>query len=278
MYKFLSGLHQQPALFSAVTTKTLWTDPHIAQQMLHYHLNPGTDLASRQPEKIDAFCQWLNTHIGVMGKRVCDLGCGPGLYAERLAVLGADVVGVDFSPVSIAYARSRAAETGTSIIYQRKDYLSDELPKDQDIVLLIYLDFCALSPDQRQALLRQVHTSLKPGGLFVLDVLTEQAFEARQPDCVYAENLLDGFWSANDYFGFQHTFTYPDDFVTLDQYTIIEAERTWQVFNWLTHFRPDDLLAEFEGADFEIIEMNEGLAGSEPAHNHSHVVVARARA
>ena len=128
-----------------------------------------------------------------------------------------------------------------------------------------------------KALLRQVHTSLKPGGLFVLDVLTEQAFEARQPDCVYAENLLDGFWSANDYFGFQHTFTYPDDFVTLDQYTIIEAERTWQVFNWLTHFRPDDLLAEFEGADFEIVEMQQDLFGPDPSHHHHHVVVARAR-
>ncbi len=35
------------------------------------------------------------------GRRVLDLGCGPGLYARRLEAAGADVTGVDLSRVSI---------------------------------------------------------------------------------------------------------------------------------------------------------------------------------
>ena len=64
---------------------------------------------------------------------------------------------------------------------------------------------------------------------------------------------------------------------TADATRFVEPDRTWQVFNWLTHFRPDDLLAEFEGADFEIVEMQQDLFGPDPSHHHHHVVVARAR-
>jgi 2-polyprenyl-3-methyl-5-hydroxy-6-metoxy-1,4-benzoquinol methylase len=38
-------------------------------------------------------------------KRVCDLGCGNGYMADRLAALGLDVVGVDASESGIAIAR-----------------------------------------------------------------------------------------------------------------------------------------------------------------------------
>jgi predicted TPR repeat methyltransferase len=38
-------------------------------------------------------------------QRILDLGCGPGLYTQRLASLGHTCVGIDISPASIAYAR-----------------------------------------------------------------------------------------------------------------------------------------------------------------------------
>ena len=39
------------------------------------------------------------------GKRVLDVGCGPGFWARHLARLGADYVGIDISPRSAALAR-----------------------------------------------------------------------------------------------------------------------------------------------------------------------------
>jgi 2-polyprenyl-3-methyl-5-hydroxy-6-metoxy-1,4-benzoquinol methylase len=50
------------------------------------------------------------TKLGLQpGARVLDLTCGPGLYAVALAERGAEVVGVDFGPASIAHARQLAA-------------------------------------------------------------------------------------------------------------------------------------------------------------------------
>jgi trans-aconitate methyltransferase len=44
------------------------------------------------------------------GERILDLGCGDGYLTEKLAGLGARVVGVDFSPVLVAAARERGLE------------------------------------------------------------------------------------------------------------------------------------------------------------------------
>src|SRR5512136_1220237 len=44
------------------------------------------------------------------GERVLDIACGNGLYARRLAALGAQVVAFDFAAEFIALARQRTPE------------------------------------------------------------------------------------------------------------------------------------------------------------------------
>lgn len=97
----LCRLQEQPPLF-APGAEHFWTDPHIARQMLAAHLDPTTDAASRRPETIQRSVAWIVQTLGLRpGNRVLDLGCGPGLYAIRLAQDGLQVTGVDFSQNSI---------------------------------------------------------------------------------------------------------------------------------------------------------------------------------
>jgi len=49
----------------------------------------------------------------VRGKRILDAGCGSGWYAERLLELGAQVTGIDASPLMLAHARERLAARAT---------------------------------------------------------------------------------------------------------------------------------------------------------------------
>ena len=46
----------------------------------------------------------------VLGKHVLDAGCGPGVYAQILVEMGAEVVAVDANPKMVALARARLGE------------------------------------------------------------------------------------------------------------------------------------------------------------------------
>lgn len=259
MYKQLNDIHRRPKVFSVYTADLLWTDPHLAHQMLQTHLNQDTPLASRPFPAIDRVVDWLDRKFQLNGMDVCDLGCGPGLYAGRFAQRGATVHGVDFSANSIAYAKKNTGRHGGRLTYDVADYLTDPLPRDQDLVTLIYCDLCPLSPTQRRALFAQVRASLKSGGSFVFDVVSKTAFKAVVENSHFARNYMDGFWSAGDYFAFHNTYRYEAETVSLDHFTIVEAHRTWDVYNWLQHFNSEDIRSELTANGFGLVEIVDGF-------------------
>ncbi len=259
MYTELKKLSERPKVFSVYTADTLWTDPHLANQMLQTHLSQDTALASRPIEAIDRVVDWIERSFGLDGASVCDLGCGPGLYANRYAKRGAIVHGLDFSCNSIDYARTHAPSNAGPVTYLVADYLKDPLPENQDLVTLIYCDLCPLSAVQRQTLLAKILQALAPGGKFIFDVFSTRAFEGINEGVVFGRNLMGGFWSANDYFAFQHTFRYDHEAVSLDHFTVIEKDRTWDVYNWLKHFSQEEIQRELKQAGFGSIEFTEGF-------------------
>jgi SAM-dependent methyltransferase len=245
--------------------------------MLQAHLDPTTDRASYMPEKMDASVAWLDQVLTLPGKRVCDLGCGPGLYSTRFADLGAEVSGIDFSEMSLAHAKAEADKASQQITYLRADYTNTRLPAATDLVTLISCDFCALSPLQRQGLLREIHTALKPGGHFALDVLSMTAFEAFAEGDLIERNLMDGFWSASDYLGVKKSFKYPSEKVSLDRYLIIEHDDQREIFNWLQYFSREALEAELRAAGFELEKVAGSLAGDTLRNDSDRIgVIARA--
>jgi hypothetical protein len=59
-----------------------------------------------------------------------------------------------------------------------------------------------------------------------------------------------------------NTIKYHAEKVILDKYTIIESERTRQVFNWLQYFSPEDLEREFGAAGFRVTGIYSDVAGN----------------
>ena len=90
-----------------------WNDPAFSRRMLREHLSQAHDAASRRTETIEAHVAYIRTLLPEdRPARILDLGCGPGLYAQRLAAAGHQVRGIDFSPASIEYARAQAISAG----------------------------------------------------------------------------------------------------------------------------------------------------------------------
>jgi SAM-dependent methyltransferase len=263
MFGELRNINTRPRPFEFYTASDLWTDEHTSRQMLSFHLNGDIDVSSRSAVFIDRSVEWIASHFNVgLGTKIADFGCGPGLYATRLAGKQASVTGIDFSKRSIEYARDVATREGLSIQYVNQDYLKYETAERFHLILMIMCDFCALSPLQRREMLARFHTCLMPGGCLLLDVYSLNAFEQREETEVYEANLQDGFWSPHDYQGFLNTFKYETEKVVLDKYTIIEADRTRTVYNWLQYFSPEELEKEFLECGFNVEGIYSDVAGS----------------
>jgi SAM-dependent methyltransferase len=262
MFKELERVNERPEPFQFYTASDLWTDEHTSKQMLLFHLNEAIDVSSRNAEFIARSVSWMATEFNIgRGYKIADFGCGPGLYATRLAKRGANVTGIDFSKRSIDYAKDVAAREQLNISYVNQNYLEFETEDRFDLVLMIMCDFCALSPTQRKGLLRKFHEILKPSGSVLLDVYSLNAFDQKEQVSTYEHRQLYGFWSKEDYYGFLNTFKYEEEKVILDKYTIIEKARTWAVYNWLQYFSPDALRKEFEVNGFKMEEFYSDVAG-----------------
>ncbi len=179
------------------------------------------------------------------GRRVLDLGCGPGLYAHRLADVGCEVTGLDLSEGSIAYARARAAEANVAVDYRVQDFLALDELGIYDLVLQAYGELNTFADAARDNLLRRVAAALKPSGALVFDVTTPTAHRPAGPRRL---ELGDGrFWRPDPHLVFTDTYTYPSD-VTCEQYVVADDRagvvtyRMW--FHDYTHATLTPVLAD----------------------------------
>ena len=263
MFEELERINERPEPFQFYTASDLWTDEHTSKQMLSFHLNEAIDVSSRNAESINRSVEWIASEFNIgSDPKIADFGCGPGLYAAPLAKHGANVTGIDFSGRSIEYAKKIATREQLNIRYVKQNYLEFETEDRFDLVLMIMCDFCALSPTQRKGILSKFYRILKPSGSVLLDVYSLSAFEQKEEVAIYEINQLNGFWSPNKYYGFLNTFKYDEEKVALDKYTIIELDRTREVYNWLQYFAPKDLEREFIEAGFSVKGLFSDVAGT----------------
>ena len=240
-----------------------WDDLHISGQMLKWHLNPENDVASRRPETIQKSVSWLIASLGLQaGDSVLDLGCGPGLYSARLAERGLRVTGVDYSRRSIDYAAEFARQNNLNIHYRYQDYLALEDENQYDAALLIYGDFCPLSPEQRSRLLNNLYRAVKPGGHFVLDVTTpihRQRHGSRNG--WYAVEA--GFWKPGPHLVLEEGFDYPEQSIFLDQAIVIEEGGKVSVYrNWFQDFDRETITRELESGGLTVESVWNDLTGT----------------
>jgi SAM-dependent methyltransferase len=163
----------RPPLEGVGYVKLPWDDPGFSQRMLAEHLDQRHDKASRRLETIDAHVEWIVEELlsGRPGS-VLDLGCGPGLYTQRLAAGGCTCRGIDISPSSIEHARTMAPVDGASCTYVLGDITTADLGADHDLAILLFGELNTFRRCDVPELLRRVHLSLRPGGRLLLEVHT----------------------------------------------------------------------------------------------------------
>lgn len=252
-------LDRAPALFQPGDAP-FWDDPHISEGLLAAHLDEGTEAASRPPAEIDAAVAWL-AGLGLLAPRtrVLDLGCGPGLYAQRMAAIGCAVTGIDLSPRSIAYARDHARVAGLPITYRLESFLHLEDVGAFDVVMQVYGELSTFADATRDDLLARIHRALVLGGAFVFDVSTPHL---RRRAGVRRDwsSAASGFWRPHPHLVLQAGYSYPGD-VWCDQYLVADADGVTAYRMWFRDYVPETLVPVLERAGFAVERITGSLTG-----------------
>ena len=120
------------------------------------------------------------------GSRFLDAACGYGRHAIPLAESGVDVVGCDLSAFMLKKAQdgvhaSSIAENGGSISFARCDLRELPFECEFDAASIMFNSFGYFQrEDENFRVLASIADSLKPGGLFLLD-LVNRDFLLRTP-------------------------------------------------------------------------------------------------
>jgi 2-polyprenyl-6-hydroxyphenyl methylase/3-demethylubiquinone-9 3-methyltransferase len=144
------------AKFSALAHR--WWDPESEFKPLH-EINPL---------RID----WVDALAGgLAGKRVVDVGCGGGIFAEALARLGAEVTGIDLSQKGIGVARLHQYESGARVDYRLEaaEALANQMPAAFDVVTCLELLEHVPEPASTVDACARL---AKPGGLVVFSTIS----------------------------------------------------------------------------------------------------------
>lgn len=162
---------------------------------------------------IDAAREHLLGGILPQVKIACDLACGTGTTALRLARQGIKVYAVDLSPLMCRLAREKADRVRLPLRVLRADMRSFRLPEAVDLVTC---EYDALNHVPRRADLgrvaKAVGRALRPGGHFFFDVNNSLGFQR--------------YWSGNVWF------EKPGVAVVMRNGHNRQADRGWSDIEW----------------------------------------------
>ena len=106
------------------------------------------------------------------GARVLDIGCGTGLLALVCARRGAQVTGVDISPLMLDIARQKVKQAGLeeriTLVEMSAIELDEKFEGGGFDTITSSLTFSELSDDEQRFVLGQCHRLLKDGGRLII--------------------------------------------------------------------------------------------------------------
>ncbi len=257
-----------------------WHEPAFSERMLTEHLSQSHDMASRRGATIDEHVRWIHSELlGGQASRILDLGCGPGLYTSRLAKLGHDCVGIDYSPASIRYAEDQAKQEELDCKYTLQDIRSAQFGKrfggGFGLVTMIFGEFNVFRPSDVKAILQKAYAALNDGGLILLEGHTLDAIEriGKQPRSWYSTE--SGLFSDSPHLCLQESFWDSESQTATTRYFIIdptsgEVTRHGASYQGYSDEQYESLLAE---TGFDDVRVYPSLAGDEDASRADLIVI-----
>ena len=127
---------------------------------------------------------WLSRTRDLRGRRILEVGCGPGASTVALAEQGAEVTGIDVSPTSVAAASKRCHERGLQARVEVSNAadLGERFEPHRFEWIIFWAALEHMTLDERLAVLRGAWDLLAPDGLLtVIETPTACGTSIRTP-------------------------------------------------------------------------------------------------
>lgn len=109
------------------------------------------------------------------GTHILDLCCGVGRHSLELARRGFHVTGVDRTRLYLDRASKQAEAEGLKIEFVQDDMRSFCRPDAFDVAINLFTSFSYFEdPEEDRQVLLNVYRSLKPGGVFLLEMMGKE--------------------------------------------------------------------------------------------------------
>jgi SAM-dependent methyltransferase len=139
-------------------------------------------------EQIKREVTFVEESLGVApGGVVLDLGCGSGQHAVELASRGYGVVGYDLSLYQLALAADNAQERSQKLNFLQGDMREMAFEEMFDGIFCWNTSFGYFEEDKNYSVAERAFRALRPGGMFLVDVMNRDFVAAHTPSSVWFE-------------------------------------------------------------------------------------------
>jgi len=271
---------EQPMSPWSGPSKIPWDDPEFSERMLQEHLSQAHGMASRRTRKIDAHVAWIQQRFLQGGsKEILDLGCGPGLYAERFARLGHRCVGVDMGPASVRYARQVVEEEQLDCRYIQGDLRSADYGSGYDLAMLIFGEINVFRPSDAVTILVKAFAALKQGGILLLEPHTLQAVKAVGEQSRSWSSSQGGLLCKRPHLAIEENAWFADQRVATWRCYVVEAESRSVILygQSVQAYGRDGYVALLKEPGYSAIEFYPSLLGREDTDQRSFFALSARR-
>lgn len=203
-----------------------WNDPAFSERMLAEHLDQSHGAASRTHLERAEMVTWLWKALNLSaGDHILDFTCGPGLFAVDLALNECQVTGIDFSPASIAFARTLVEENN---VHDKCEFIEQDVrevilpPNTYDAALFLYGQMAVFCREEAFALLTKIASSLKPGARLVIELLNQDRVNKKTSTWWFTDDK--GLWGDKPFLHLGERYWLAEEQISVERFYVIDLQ------------------------------------------------------
>jgi len=253
-----------------------WNESGFSERMLKEHLSQAHDMASRRFEVVDNHTEWIHQKL-LEGRqsKILDLGCGPGFYCSRLAKLGHECVGIDYSPASIRYASEQNEKESLSCQYLHEDIRKADFGGGFALVMLVFGELNVFRPADARAILQKADHALSEDGIMLIEPHSFGAIESigEQPSFWYSTK--SGLFSDKPHICLDESFWDKQSSTATKRYFIIDTSTSDVTRYAITYqaYTDEQYSSLLKECGFEAIEFYPSLGEAEDENQNALIAI-----